>query len=233
MKAMKQVTKRILLIFAVVSMVGAAQAQCDLVVKHEFLQLPYAYNALEPHIDAQTMEIHYSKHHKGYFDNFMKAVTGTDLEKKSLEDIFASVSTASVAVRNMGGGYYNHNLFWANLSPKPGQISAELKTAIDARFGSVDAFKEAFNKASTSVFGSGWAWLIATADGKLEIVATANQDNPLMDVVAVRGTPLLAIDVWEHAYYLKYQNKRAEYIGAFWNVVDWGEVSERFAKLKK
>lgn len=230
---MKQVTTRILLLFAMVSIMHLAQAQPDSGVKHEFMQLPYAYNALEPYFDAQTMELHYSKHHKGYYDNFMKSIAGTDLEKKSMEDIFASIGSAPTAVRNLGGGYYNHNLFWTNLSPKPGPLSNELKTAIDARFGSVDAFKDAFNKASISVFGSGWAWLIVTTEGKLEIVATANQDNPLMDVVPLRGVPLLAIDVWEHAYYLKYQNRRAEYIGAFWNVVDWGEVSKRFAKIKK
>ncbi len=207
-------------------------AQEKAVSQCEFPALPYAYNALEPYIDAQTMEIHYSRHHKGYFDNFMKAIKGTELEGKKLSEIFATISQQPTSVRNTGGGYYNHNLFWENLSPTPGKLSKELQTELEKQFGSVEAFKEAFSKASSSVFGSGWTWLVVTTDGKLEITSTANQDNPLMDVASKKGTPLLAIDVWEHAYYLKYQNKRADYITAFWNVVNWEEVSKRFEKAK-
>ncbi len=202
-------------------------------VKHEFPTLPYAYNALEPYIDAATMEIHYSKHHRAYYDNFLKSIAGTELENLTMEQIFAQISKAPVAVRNMGGGFYNHNLFWQNLSPTAGQPSAELAKAIDADFGSFEAFKTAFSKASSSVFGSGWAWLIVTPEGKLAITSSANQDNPLMDVAAVKGTPLIAFDVWEHAYYLKYQNKRADYIAAFWNVVNWNVVNQRYSKLAK
>lgn len=194
-----------------------------------FPDLPYAYDALEPYLDARTMEIHYSRHHKAYYDNFLKAVAGTDYERQTLPQIFAGISQAPAAVRNMGGGYFNHNLFWANLSPAPGEPSDALKNAVDARFGSIAAFQEAFSKAASAVFGSGWTWLVLTAGGKLEIVSTPNQDNPLMDVAAVQGAPLLALDVWEHAYYLKYQNKRADYIAAFWRVVNWPEVSRRYA----
>jgi Fe-Mn family superoxide dismutase len=201
-------------------------------VKHDFPALPYAYNALEPYIDAATMELHYSKHHRGYYDNFMKAIAGTEMETLSLEELFAQVSKLPVAVRNMGGGYYNHVLFWENLSPKPGEPSALLKAAVEKRFGSWDEFKAAFNKAALSVFGSGWAWLVV-ADGKLEITATPNQDNPLMDVAVLKGQPLLAIDVWEHAYYLKYQNRRAEYIEAFWKVINWNEVNRRYQSLNE
>ncbi len=206
----------------------ASLAQDKVKTTFEFPQLPYAYNALEPNIDAQTMEIHYSRHHRAYYDNFMKAIAGTGYETQTIDGIFAEISKAPAAVRNMGGGYYNHNLFWANLSPTPGTPSAKLESAITARFGSIEAFKEAFGKSSSSVFGSGWTWLVLTSEGKLEITSTANQDNPLMDVAQIKGTPLLTIDVWEHAYYLKYQNKRADYIKAFWNVVNWTEVSKRF-----
>ena len=199
----------------------------------EFAKLPYAYSALEPYIDSTTMRIHYSKHHRAYYDNFLKAIAGTSYEYQTLDEIFANISKAPAAVRNMGGGYYNHTLFWANLAPTPGVQSPELKNAIDTRFGTFDAFKDAFNKAATGVFGSGWAWLILTSEGKLEIISTPNQDNPLMDVVPVIGLPLLTLDVWEHAYYLKYQNKRADYINAFWNVVNWNEVSKRYADAVK
>lgn len=195
----------------------------------EFPKLPYAYNALEPYIDAQTMEIHYSRHHKTYYDNFLKAIAGTDYEYQTLPQIFASVSKAPPAVRNMSGGYYNHTLFWESMSPKSAGPSARLKSAIESRFGSFDAFKEAFSKASATLFGSGWAWLILTPEGKLEITQTSNQDNPLMDLAPVKGTPLLCLDVWEHAYYLKYQNKRTDYISAFWNVVNWEEVDHRYS----
>ncbi len=206
-----------------------ARSQDKVPAGFEFPALPYAYDALEPYIDAQTMEIHYSRHHKAYYNNFLKAVAGTDYERQAMPQIFAGISQAPAAVRNMGGGYYNHNLFWANLSPAPGEPSDALKNALDASFGSIAAFQEAFSKASSSVFGSGWTWLVLADGGKLEIVSTANQDNPLMDVAAVRGAPLLALDVWEHAYYLKYQNKRGDYIAAFWKVVNWAEVSRRYA----
>ncbi len=202
-------------------------------VYHEFPKLPYNYNSLEPYIDAQTMELHYSKHHRTYYDNFIKAIAGTDLEKKSIAEIFSKVSTASPAVRNMGGGYYNHIIFWENLTPNPGKISSELEKAIVENFGSLDSFKENFTKASSSVFGSGWAWLIVSEkDNKLRITTTPNQDNPLMDVSTEKGYPLLTIDVWEHAYYLKYQNRRAEYLNAFWNIVNWEEVSKRYKSIK-
>lgn len=193
-----------------------------------FPDLPYTYYALEPWIDARTMEIHYSRHHRGYYDNFIKAIAGTDYERQTMPQIFAGISKAPAAVRNMGGGYYNHNLFWENLAPTPEAPSDVLRGALEARFGSMEAFQAAFNQAAAAVFGSGWAWLVLTSDGKLEITATANQDNPLMDVAAVRGAPLLALDVWEHAYYLKHQNKRADYIAAFWKVVNWPEVSRRY-----
>ena len=195
--------------------------------KHEFPPLPYAYNALEPYIDSATMEIHYSRHHKGYYDRFVKAIAGTELESQTMEAIFAQISKHSTGIRNDGGGYYNHVMFWENLSPASGTPSAKLLKAIDARFGSLDAFKEQFNKAALSVFGSGWAWLIISANGQLEIVTSQNQDNPLMDTAPIKGKPLLTIDVWEHAYYLKYQNKRGEYVNAFWKVMNWEEVSRR------
>lgn len=209
-------------------------AQESTKVNHEFPKLPYNYNSLEPYIDAQTMELHYSKHHRTYYDNFVKAIAGTDLEKKSLAEIFSEVSKATPAVRNMGGGYYNHILFWENLSPDPGKISIELEKAIIENFGSLELFKENFDKASASVFGSGWAWLIVSEkDNKLKIITTQNQDNPLMDVSSEKGYPLLTIDVWEHAYYLKYQNRRAEYIKAFWNIVNWDEVSKRYQSRER
>jgi len=229
---MKKEMKSIQRIFAVTILFAAfaitTSAQEKVKTVFEFPKLPYSYNALEPYIDAQTMEIHYSRHHKAYYDNFLKAIAGTDYEYRTLNEIFATIGKAPAAVRNMGGGYYNHIVFWENLSPTQSEPSAKLKSAIEARFGSFDAFKEAFNKASSTVFGSGWAWLIITPEGKLEITSTPNQDNPLMDVAAVKGTPLLTIDVWEHAYYLKYQNKRTDYITAFWNVVNWSAVSKRF-----
>ncbi len=226
---MKNNTIHLLFVAIIIVATGiTTQAQDKAKTLFEFPQLPYSYNALEPYIDAQTMEIHYSKHHRAYYDNFLKAIAGSNYETQSFQEIFSSISKAPAAVRNMGGGYYNHNLFWANLSPTQGTPSAKLEKAISERFGSVEAFKDAFSKASSSVFGSGWTWLVLTSEGKLEIVSTANQDNPLMDVSPVKGVPLLTIDVWEHAYYLKYQNKRAEYIKAFWNVVNWNEVSNRF-----
>ncbi|WP_430813260.1 superoxide dismutase [Carboxylicivirga sp. RSCT41] len=195
----------------------------------ELPKLQYAYDALEPHIDARTMEIHHSKHHAGYTNNLNAAVEGTELAGKSIEDILANVSQQSVAVRNNGGGFYNHNLFWTVMSPNGGgQPDGELAAAIDKAFGSFDAFKETFNKAAATRFGSGWAWLVKKADGSLEVTSTANQDNPLMDIADVKGTPILGLDVWEHAYYLHYQNRRPDYIGAFWNVINWDEVTRRF-----
>jgi Fe-Mn family superoxide dismutase len=200
---------------------------------HVFPALPYAYDALEPYIDARTMEIHYDRHHRAYFNNFVNAIKGTDLDNQSIEKIFASVSKAGDAVRNNGGGFYNHVFFWNNLAPKSAGPSAELSAAIEKEFGSFDKFKELFSNAAKTRFGSGWAWLYLTADKKLAVGSTPNQDNPLMDVSAVKGIPLLTLDVWEHAYYLKYQNKRADYVDAFWNVVNWEEVGRRYMEAMK
>ncbi len=190
--------------------------------------LPYAYDALEPHIDTTTMQIHHDKHHQAYVDNLNKAIAGTPNEGKSLEELVQKAGTISPAVRNNGGGHWNHSFFWDSLAPKAGGMpSGKIADGINTSFGSFDAFKEKFNAAGVARFGSGWAWLIAK-DGKLEISSTPNQDNPLMDVAEIKGVPLLGVDVWEHAYYLKYQNRRAEYLGAFWNVVNWSKVTERF-----
>ncbi|MBS2210469.1 superoxide dismutase [Carboxylicivirga mesophila] len=195
----------------------------------ELPKLEYAYDALEPHIDARTMEIHHTKHHAAYTNNLNGAVAGTELEGQSIEDLLANISKHSVAVRNNGGGFFNHNLFWTVMSPNGGgEPTGELAAAITKDFGSIDAFKEAFNKAAATRFGSGWAWLVKQADGKLVVSSTANQDNPLMDIADVKGTPILGLDVWEHAYYLHYQNRRPDYIGAFWNVINWDEVTRRF-----
>jgi Fe-Mn family superoxide dismutase len=194
--------------------------------------LPYAHDAMEPHIDTLTMQIHHGKHHQAYVDNLNKAIAGTPNEGKSLEELVASAGKISVAVRNNGGGHWNHSFFWESLAKNAGGTpSGKLGEAINAAFGSFDSFKEQFNAAGMGRFGSGWAWLIVK-DGKLEITSTPNQDNPLMDVAEVKGTPLLGVDVWEHAYYLKYQNRRAEYLGAFWNVVNWKKIEERFAAAK-
>lgn len=195
---------------------------------HEFPALPYPYDALEPYIDARTMEIHYDKHHRAYFNNFVNAIKGTPLDNKTIEEIFAGVSKAGDAVRNNGGGFYNHYLFWNNLALKSGGPSAELSAALTSTFGSFEKFRETFSTAAKTRFGSGWAWLYLTNDKKLAVASSPNQDNPLMDVSPVKGTPLLLLDVWEHAYYLKYQNRRPEYVEAFWNVVNWDEVSKRF-----
>ena len=194
----------------------------------EFPPLPYAYDALEPYIDARTMEIHYDKHHRAYYTNFLNAVKGTPLEGMTLSAIFSSVSKQPDAVRNNGGGYYNHLFFWKNLGKGSSLISAELSAAITKSFGTFDKFREAFNTAAKTRFGSGWAWLYLNADKNLAVGNSPNQDNPLMDLSPVKGTPLLTLDVWEHAYYLKYQNKRADYIDAFWNVVNWDEVNKRY-----
>jgi len=193
-----------------------------------FPDLPYAYNALEPAIDAQTMEIHYSKHHKTYYTNFMAALKDSPAAQLDLKTIFAEVSKYPAAIRNQGGGYYNHMLFWENLSPTKSTPSAALQAAIEKNFVSMDKFKEEFANAAKKQFGSGWAWLVAGKDGQVFVSSTPNQDNPLMDVVEKKGTPLLCIDVWEHAYYLHYQNRRAEYVDNFWNVVNWDTVNKRY-----
>lgn len=196
-------------------------------------QLPYAPDALEPHIDAQTMQIHHGKHHQAYVDNLNKAIAGTEHENKSLEELVAKAGTISPAVRNNGGGHWNHSFFWEIIGPNAGvQPGGKLAEAINQAFGSFDVLKEKLNAAGTTRFGSGWAWLIVK-DGKLEVTSTPNQDNPLMDVAEVKGTPILGIDVWEHAYYLKYQNRRPEYLGAIWNVINWSKVSERFENASK
>ncbi|HAN66104.1 MAG TPA: superoxide dismutase [Chitinophagaceae bacterium] len=197
--------------------------------------LPYAHDALEPHIDTQTMQIHHGKHHQAYVDNLNNAIKGTAHENESLESLVAKAGSISAAVRNNGGGHWNHTFFWESLAPagKAGSMSDKLSALINEAFGSFDAFKEKFNQAGMTRFGSGWAWLIVGADGKLAISSTPNQDNPLMDVAEVKGTPILGVDVWEHAYYLKYQNRRAEYLGAFWSLVNWDKVSERLAATVK
>ncbi|WP_207511479.1 superoxide dismutase [Longitalea luteola] len=195
--------------------------------------LPYAPDALEPHIDAQTMQIHHGKHHQAYVDNLNKAIAGTPHENKSLEELIKAAGTISPAVRNNGGGHWNHSFFWELLAPNAGgQPTGALAAAINDVFGSFDSFKEKFNTAGATRFGSGWAWLIIN-NGTLQITSTPNQDNPLMDVAEVKGTPLLGVDVWEHAYYLKYQNRRPEYMNAIWNVINWNKVAENFAKAAK
>lgn len=194
----------------------------------ELPALPYDFAALEPHIDARTMEIHHGKHHQAYVNNLNNALKGTEGEGKSLEDLLAGVSKYSMAVRNNGGGHWNHSLFWTLMSPNGGgHPSGKLGEAITATFGSFDAFREQFNTAATTRFGSGWAWLVVH-DGKLVVTSTPNQDNPLMDIADVKGTPILGLDVWEHAYYLHYQNRRPDYINAFWNVINWSKVAELY-----
>ena len=198
----------------------------------ELPSLPYALNALEPHIDARTMEIHHGKHHNAYVTNLNAAIAGTDLEGKSLEELM-KVAGSNAAVRNNGGGHWNHSLFWQILSPTGGGLpTGALAAAIDAKFGSFDAFKETFNKAGATRFGSGWAWLCVDSKKELCVCSSPNQDNPLMDVSDCPGTPILGLDVWEHAYYLHYQNRRPDYIAAFWNLVNWEEVSKRYAAAK-
>ncbi|ARV16351.1 superoxide dismutase [Polaribacter sp. SA4-12] len=196
-------------------------------------ELGYAYDALEPNIDARTMEIHHSKHHNGYTTKLNGAIAGTDLEGKSIEDILANLDMSNGAVRNNGGGFYNHSLFWTVMNPNDrGYLSGELKDAIEAAFGSKDAFIEAFSKAAATQFGSGWAWLCVLPGGKVEVCSTPNQDNPLMPGVTCGGTPILGLDVWEHAYYLNYQNRRPDYIDAFFNVINWNEIERRYAEAK-
>ena len=198
----------------------------------ELPDLPYAYGALEPHIDARTMEIHHSKHHNGYTTKLNAAIDGTDLAGKSIEDILSGISAHGAGVRNNGGGFYNHSLFWTVMGPNGGgNPSGKLADAINSAFGSFDAFKDQFSNAAATQFGSGWAWLVVN-NGKLEVCSTPNQDNPLMDVSDCSGTPILGLDVWEHAYYLNYQNRRPDYIEAFFNVINWDEVARRYAEAK-
>lgn len=200
----------------------------------ELPALPFANDALEPHFDAMTMEIHHDRHHNGYVNNLNNAIAGTDLEGKSIEEIMKVAGKSGAAVRNNGGGHYNHSLFWSILAPQGvgGNLSGPLKEAIISTFGSVDEFKAEFKKAAATRFGSGWAWLGVKADGSLCVCSSPNQDNPLMDVAECPCTPILGLDVWEHAYYLKYQNKRPDYIDAFWSVVNWNAVEERYAAAK-
>ncbi|WP_320077572.1 superoxide dismutase [Acinetobacter shaoyimingii] len=216
----------------------AMTATFSMTAMAEFKQnpLPYSTDALEPSIDKTTMEIHYGKHHKTYVDNLNGQIkTYPELDKLKIEDVQKQISKYNTAVRNNGGGHYNHTFFWDSLAPsaKSGKPSATLLKKINQDFGSLDQFKTKFNEAATGRFGSGWAWLILTPEGKLAITSTANQDNPLMDVAETKGTPLLGLDVWEHAYYLKYQNKRADYTKAFWNVVNWNKVNERYTQALK
>ena len=199
----------------------------------ELPNLGYAYDALEPNIDAKTMEIHHSKHHNGYTTKLNGAIAGTDLEGKSIEDILNTLDMSNGAVRNNGGGFYNHSLFWTVMNPSnKGELSGDLKNAIMEAFGSFDAFKDTFSNAAATQFGSGWAWLCVLPGGKVEVCSTPNQDNPLMPGVTCGGTPILGLDVWEHAYYLNYQNRRPDYINAFFNVINWNEVANRYEANK-
>ena len=203
------------------------------IMAFELPKLGYAYDALEPNIDARTMEIHHTKHHQGYTNNLNNAIAGTDLEGKSIEDILANLDMENSAVRNNGGGFYNHSLYWSVMNPEgKGDLCGELKDAIEAAYGSVDDFKDDFAKAAGTRFGSGWAWLCVHKGGKVEVCSTPNQDNPLMPGVSCGGTPILGIDVWEHAYYLNYQNRRPDYIKAFFSVINWNEVEKRYAEAK-
>ena len=203
------------------------------IMAFELPKLSYAYDALEPHIDARTMEIHHSKHHNGYTTKLNGAIEGTDLEGKTIENILANLDMDNGAVRNNGGGFYNHTLFWSVMSPNGGgKPSGELAEAINAAYGSFEAFKDAFKTAAATQFGSGWAWLCVKEGGKVEVCATANQDNPLMPGIGCGGTPILGVDVWEHAYYLNYQNRRPDYLEAFFNVINWEEVATLYAQNK-
>ena len=198
-------------------------------MKYEFNSLPYSYDALEPYIDAQTMELHHSKHHKTYYDRFVAAIADSDFNGKPLEEIFANMSKLPAALRNHGGGYFNHDLFWNIMSAKGGGgAKGSLKTNIAEVFGSFEAFQDQFNQAATNRFGSGWAWLSLDKNGKLFVSSTANQDNPLMDTESAQGQPIIGLDVWEHAYYLKYQNKRPDYVEAFFSLINWDVVSKRY-----
>lgn len=202
-------------------------------MSYKLPELPYAYDALTPYIDAKTMEIHHTKHHQGYVTKLNAALEEAGIDDTDLPSLFAKISNLSSGIRNNGGGHYNHTLFWEILTPNGEEApSGALATAIDAAFGSFDAFKEAFAAAAATRFGSGWAWLIVDESGALKVTSTPNQDNPLMNVAPDNGTPILGLDVWEHAYYLNYQNKRPEYIGAFWKVVNWAEVAKKFEAAK-
>jgi Fe-Mn family superoxide dismutase len=196
-------------------------------------ELPYAKDALEPHIDAKTMEIHHDKHHAAYVTNLNAAVTGTEWDGKTIEELLKNTSKLPAAARNNGGGHWNHSFFWEIMSKEGGKPSGKLAEAIDSQLGGFDKFKEDFSKAGATRFGSGWAWLIVDADKKLKVTSTPNQDNPLMDLAEVKGTPILGVDVWEHAYYLKYQNKRPDYLAAFFNVINWKEVEKRYEAAVK
>ncbi len=222
---------------SITSTLAAAVVAVPITAAQPFVlpEMPYAYDALEPHIDAKTMEIHHTRHHKAYVDNANAALEAQGVTGKTLGQILAEVSKYGAAVRNNGGGHYNHSLFWNLMAPagKGGGPSKELLAAIDRDLGGLDAFKKAFADAAVKRFGSGWAWLIVTADKKLAVVSTPNQDNPLMDIAEVKGTPILALDVWEHAYYLKFQNKRGDYIQTWWNVVNWNEVNRLFGEAVK
>lgn len=198
-----------------------------------FKELPYSYDALEPYIDATTMETHYDKHHRAYYNNFVKGMNEGEYEKLPILDIFSKISEYPNNIRNMGGGYWNHEFYWESMTSEESLISDNLLSEIEKTFGSLDNFKNEFSKAANSVFGSGWAWLILTENNELKITKTSNQDNPYMDIVSERGTPLLTIDVWEHAYYLKHKNKRTDYVQDFWNVVNWEIVSERYENAQK
>lgn len=217
---------------------GSFIAQCPIVAQAQnifkFKPLPYAYDALEPYIDKLTVEIHYSKHHKAYFDNFMNAIKGTEMETMHIKDIFKNISKYPMAVRNNSGGYFNHTFYWESMKAHGGRMPiGELSVAIDKSFGSFDEFKKQFSEAGKTRFGSGWAWLCLDGNGDLFICSTPNQDNPLMDIAEKKGIPLLNMDVWEHAYYLKYQNRRTDYIEAFWNIVNWEKVSKRYEDALK
>lgn len=218
-----------------IMMAGLTMTEIRAQKANEFPPLPYAFNALEPHIDQMTMEIHYDRHHRAYFNNFTSGVKGTEMEKMTLEQIFANMSNYPVAIRNNGGGHYNHVLFWAVMSPYGGgePTMRNLVDAINQAFGSFEKFKTSFEEAARNRFGSGWAWLSVDKDGKLFVSSTPNQDNPLMDVVEKQGAPILGLDVWEHAYYLKYQNRRTDYISNFWNLVNWEEVYRRFEDARR
>lgn len=199
----------------------------------ELPKLKYAYDALEPNIDARTMEIHYTKHHQGYTNNLNTAIEGTDLAGKTIENILINLDMENKAVRNNGGGFYNHSMFWEIMNPEgKGKLSGALKDAVESKYKSFDAFKDEFSKAAATRFGSGWAWLCVHKGGKVEICSTPNQDNPLMPATGCGGTPILGLDVWEHAYYLHYQNRRPDYINAFFNVINWNEVERRYAEAK-
>ncbi len=227
-KTMKNVRISVLSFLVMLSFIGLSQEVTKIKVNHIFAPLPYAYNALEKSIDKETMEIHYDRHHRAYYNNFLKAIEGTDMEYLTLNQLFTGISKYPVAVKNNAGGYFNHEFFWNSMSPNGGTPSTKLTEAINASFGSMEEFKKQFEKAAATRFGSGWAWLCVDNSGKLFVYSTANQDNPLMDIAEQKGTPILTLDVWEHAYYLRYQNKRAGYIAAFWDVVNWEEVNKRF-----